>query len=851
MDFYSFLQKLYSEITAKYSLLTQLDNLKIGGAVNRLDSTKSNDGAVWVCIHEWDYKGNVYYVAIFGNWRLGDKNQLTSYSKNQSFTQEFYKHEKEAQVNAQAKLEDEKREKYKACREKWEPYYHSLTTDGPIHPYLLDKRITSNGHARVDLNNVLYVPAWNADGNFTGAQRIFLDPETNKYEKRFTFGIELLGSFCPFGDVRGAEYIYICEGYATAASVYMSMKHNPKIAVVAVWNTSNLFDGAKAVRRLNPGAYLIFAADRDIKDDPRWHQIGERKAKQAANKLNNAIVRVVDFSVDNKEWSDFNDLHMFEGLDKVCKQLSVDISDFIEIIPLGFNAANYYYFSTAKKQILEFGKSDHNASNMMLNAPRKYWGDRFGYTVKADGLPTNSPDWHKVIEELGKRIIKAGPFNFSKVRGLGAWVENDDIIVNLGDKLFYKNQFYPLFNHGIETDHFYEAGSLLKLDFERPLNDYDCAKFVEAFRMLKYKNKTDYILLLGWLFSSQVFAALPWRPHLWITGDRGSGKSTVLNYVHACLKFSILIQDSTVSGIRQRLGNNACCIINDESEPNNDKDRERLAELLTLARQCSTRSNYEVLRGSAGGKALSYNTNANFFMGSIQIAKMNGADTSRFFVLEMESIEHQSHEEFIRLDNAMNELGPLTDGLFVRAVRLYPKLIKNIDACKRIIKARKIESRQADQLAPIIAGYYAFFSSGDITEDFIIETIRELNFEQSEYVKANEDNDSDKCLGHIFELQIFGHSMTIGQIFEGYGFATPAKREDYDRLLGLFGIRIDHAANEFFIPVNSGPLKNALEKNSTYSDYVNILKRHKNFKDNGIKKVNGLPARGIILHYSA
>lgn len=850
MDFYSFLQKLYSEITNKYALLAQLDNLKIGGQVNRLDSTKHGDGAVWVCIHEWDYKGNIYYVAIFGNWRLGDKNQLTSYSKAQTFTTEFYKQEKEAQLNAQAKLDEEKREKHKSCREKWEPYFANLSPDTHTHNYLVDKRITSNFHARIDLNNVLYVPAWNADGAFIGAQRIFLDPESNKYEKRFTFGIELLGSFCPFGDVRNAEYIYICEGFATAASVYMAMKHNPKVAVVAVWNTSNLLEGAKAIRRINGGSYLIFAADRDIKDDPRWHQIGERKAKAAANKLSNAVVRVVDFSVDNKEWSDFNDLHMFEGLDKVCKQLTVDISDFIEIIPLGFNANNYYYFSTARKQILEFGKSDHNAQNLMLNAPRKYWGDRFGYTIKADMTPTNSPDWHRVVEELGKRIIKAGPFNFSKVRGLGAWLENDDIIVNLGDKLFYKNQFFPLFNHGIETDHFYEAGSLLKMDFERPLSDYDCSKFVEAFRYLKYKNKSDYILLLGWLFSSQVFAALPWRPHLWITGEKGSGKSTVLNYVHSCLKFSVLIQDSTVSGIRQRIGNNAVSIINDESEPNNDKDRERLAELLTLARQCSTRSSYEVLRGSAGGKALSYNTNANFFMGSIQIARMNGADTSRFFVVEMESVEGQTHEEFVRLDNAMNDIIPLVDGLFVRAVRMFPALLKNIEKCKTVIKNKKIESRQADQLAPIIAGYHAFFSAGEISEDFITETIQALNFEQSDYVKANEDNDSDKCLGHIFELQAFGAMMTVGQIFESYLAAQPAKRDDYDRLLGLYGIKMDIQNQEFFIPVNSGPLKNALEKNSTYSDYVNILKRHKRFKRTESKKINGLTARGIILHYS-
>lgn len=847
MDYYSFLKRLYDEIVLRYPLLNSFDSLKDSGQMNRLDSTKHGDGAIWVCIHEWTYKGNIYYVAIFGNWRQGDKNQVTSYSKNQTFSQEFYKEEKAAQVNAQKKIEDEKQAKYKACREKWTPYYYGLPNDGLVHEYLLNKKIVSNFHGRVDYNSVLHVPAWNAKGEMVGTQRIFRDPETNKFDKRFTFGIELLGSFCPFGDIKTAEYVYICEGFATAASVYMAMRHNPKIAVAAVWNTSNLLEGANAIRLLNGGSYIIFCADRDIKDDPRWHLIGEKKAKAAANKLNNAVVKVVNFSVDNKEWSDFNDLHMFEGLDKVCSQLTVDISDFIEIIPLGYNQGNNYYFSTSKKQILEFSKADHGPQNFMLNAPRKYWGDRFGYILNKEGLPTNSPDWNKVIEELGKRCVKAGPFNFSKIRGVGAWLENDDILVNLGDRLYYKNQMMPLFNHGIRTDHFYEAGSLIKIDFDRPLSDSDCNKFVQAFSMLSYKKPSDYIVLLGWLFSSQVFGAIPWRPHIWLTGERGCGKSTILRYIHACMKFSVMIQDSTVSGIRQRINNNACTIINDESEPNNDRDRERLADLLTLARQSSTRSDYEVLRGSAGGKATSYNTTANFCMGSIQVAEMNGADLSRFFVIEMANVENQSHAEFVRLDNAMNELIPMVDGLFARAVKSFPTFNLNIERCKNYIKNKNIEARQADQLAPIIAGYHAFFSTEEIEDSFIEGAIKAMDFQGSSYVENNNENDSEKCFSQITQLQIPGQPITVGQILEKFPYANPEKQEHYNQILGLLAIRVNQLTNELFIPLRSGTLKNLLQKNSAYSDYASILKRHPRFLRQFTTNMNAHPMKVITL----
>lgn len=851
MDYLSFLEKLYQEIIARYNLLSDLSTVKCDGSLIRLDSTKLGDQVIWVCVHSWEYKGNVYYQAIFGNWRQGDKNVISSYAKGQTFSRDFFQKQKDVQKEAQDKLDQVKKQKQELCRTKWTPYFHLLPTNEPTHEYLLAKGINSNFHARVNEKNILHVPAWNSNGVFVGVQRIFKDPESGKFEKIFSTGIEILGSFCPFGDVRNAEFVYIAEGFATAASVYMAFNGNPKVAVVCAWNTSNLLEGANAVRRINPSSYLIFAADRDINKDPKLHNIGEKKAKMAANKLSNALVKTVQFSVQNDSWSDFNDLHQYEGLDKVAKQLSADISDFVEIIPLGYNQNNYYYFSTSRKQILEFSKSDHNKQSFLLQAPQKYWGDRFGYIMRQDGTLTNSPDFTKVVEGLGTQITKAGPFNFAKVRGVGAWEHDGDIMVNMGDKLYYQNQFYPLFNHGIESEYFYEASSMEKLDFDRPLSNSDCLKFVEAFQLLRYKNPSDAIIVLGWLFSAQIFAALPWRPHIWFTGERGSGKSTILNYIHDCVKFSMITQDSTVSGIRQKIVNNAQVIITDEAEPNTEKDRERLQELLTLARQCSTRSSYEVLRGTATGKSLSYNTNANFCMGSIQIAKMGGADTSRFFVIEMDTIEGQSHEQFIRLENAMNELKFLSDGLFVRAVKVYTNLIKNIEFAKSVIKNKKIESRQADQIAPIIAGYYAFFDTGIMPESFITETLRNLNFEQSNYVKANEESDSEQCLNHILGIQIPGRSITIGQCLEQFFYASnQTMKDEQEMLLGLFAIKFDPIKGELFIPSSSGILKNQMEKISSYSDYANILRRHKKFAYNGNVRVSGSVKKGIYLNYS-
>jgi phage/plasmid primase-like uncharacterized protein len=846
----TFLQKLNKEASENFELLQPIQEINPDGSLHRFDSTKPGDKAIWVCIHANDYKGNLYYNAVYGNWRAGVQYTCSSYEKGDKETQskEFKASEKKQLKETQERLDQEKQMKYKACRDKWTPYYYSLPVQTPLHDYLRAKKLKDNYHGRVDRYGVLIVPAWNAEGILTGVQRIFLDPETNKWEKRFVFGIEIKGSFCPFGDVRNAEIIYICEGFATAASVYQAFKVQGNVAVVCVWNTSNLLEGAQAIRKINPNSYLVFAADKDTNSDPKLHNIGEKKAKQAANKLSNAIVKTVKFSVANDKWTDYNDLHQFEGLDHVIKQLFTDSTEFTEIIPLGFNGKKYHYFSTSKKDILDLSASDHNPGNLSMEAPAKYWGDRYGYILDKEGNKTKNPNWKMVIEKLGTESAKVGRFNPSKVRGVGAWEENGKMLVNIGDKIYYNGEFFPLFNNGIESNYFYQSSESVSLDFNRPLPDDYANKFVEAFKMLRYKNPSDYIILLGWIFSAQIFAALPWRPHIWITGERGSGKSTILNYINEALAFSVLTQGSTASGIRQRILNNAFPIISDEAEPNNEKDRMKLQEVLELARQSSTRSSYETLRGSASGKSVSYNTNTCFCMGSIQLSSMGGADTSRFFVIEMETVKEQSHAEFIRLENAMNEVTDLASGLFIRAVNMYENHIKNIELAKKVIKERKIESRQADQLAPIIAGYFAYFSTDLMDETFVVNTIRELNFETSEYAQANEVNDSEKCFEDLLGLQIPGQSITVGQILEKIPYETNgAVIDGFNHQLGLFGLRYMDFEKALFIPGRSSVLKKAIEKISDYSDYGNTLKRHSRYVETKPVRVAGSLRKGHLI----
>lgn len=845
---YNFQQQLIAAIQKEYPIMESLNDPVADGSVYRLDSTKHGDKAVWVAIRGWEFKGNLYYSASYGSWRDGTQHEIKSFDKK-VITKEFNAVQQKATKETQERLENEKRLKHDLCKKKWSPIFYSLNTESDVHPYLKNKQIDSNFLGRVTSKGVLIVPAFNHKGEFVGGQQIFLDPETQKYIKRYTSGIEKLGSICPFGDIRKAKYIYICEGFATACSVYMALMDNPEIAVVAVWDTSNVYSGAKCVREVNPKCNLIFAADRDINKDPRLHDIGNKKAKFASNRFNNSIVKMVSFNDGNDTWSDFNDLHQFESIEEVKKQLEISETDFTEVTPLGYKGKINYMFCSDRNMITTFNSTDYTPANLFGIAPEKYWGERYGFVMRDDG-PSNVCNIKKVIEGISRDCVAKGVFNLSQVRGTGAWAEQNDIIVNLGDKLYYKEDYKALFRNDINSKYFYEADEGFKVDPTKPLGDSKAMEFVEAFQMLQYKNPGDYIIVLGWIFCAQIFATMKWRPHIWFTGPRGSGKSTILESVKKCIPFAIMTQDSTSAGIRQRLKNNAFPTIYDEAEPNNKKDREKMDSLLTMARQCSTNSGYEVLRGTAGGTVQAYNTNTCFCMGSIQVGQMNEADKSRFFVIEMNKIENQSHQDFSKFMKLIDNAEEMASGLLSRAINIYPEFTKNIETTKEVIKKSRIESRKADQLAPIIAGYYAYFSDGLIKEEFILKTLKDMNFTNSDYEKSNQVDQSENCFNAIFELSIPKHAYTVGQVVQKIiDSDSNMDMSTYNDMLSSFGIQYIKNGGNIFISQYNIQLVSELGKITQFSGYHRVLSRSHRIVETESDSlwINGKAVKGMFL----
>lgn len=131
--------------------------------------------------------------------------------------------------------------------------------------------------------------------------------------KRFLPGGRKKGCFHHMGIFEDGKPIFITEGYATGASVYMATQYPTVIA----FDAGNLSPVIEELRKAYPNSPLIIAGD---DDKGKEYNVGREKAEQAAKEHNCSVVfpQFKDLSTNP---TDFNDLHVLEELEAVKIQI--------------------------------------------------------------------------------------------------------------------------------------------------------------------------------------------------------------------------------------------------------------------------------------------------------------------------------------------------------------------------------------------------------------------------------------------------------------------------------------------------------------------------------------------------
>lgn len=273
--------------------LTPPDEIIGDGKLHRFSSNgRPRDESGWYKFFDDDRP-----AGAFGCWRAS----MSVNWKHDAPKREFSAEERAAwrarmqQLEAEREAEREQALKYAAetAAKLW-----AVGRDDGAHDYLARKRIPSLG-ARV-LRDTLLIPMRASARELVGLQRISPDGT-----KKFIKGTPLTGAYAKIGTPTRDGTVVICEGYATGVSIHIATGH----CVVVAFNAGNLGAVATKITAALPDATVLIAADDDA--------FTPGNPGITAARLTGLPIVVPVWSGDRGQGTDFNDLHVAEGLEAV------------------------------------------------------------------------------------------------------------------------------------------------------------------------------------------------------------------------------------------------------------------------------------------------------------------------------------------------------------------------------------------------------------------------------------------------------------------------------------------------------------------------------------------------------
>ena len=461
---------------------------------------------------------------------------------------------------------------------------------------------------------------------------------------------------------------------------------------------------------------------------------------------------------------------------------------------LGHDDGTYYYLPDSSQQIVSLTAGEHKHLPFLRLAPTNWWEQTF---PAKDGA-----DWQAAANALIQRCHGAGIFTPRKIRGRGCWLDADSVLFHAGDRLIVSNTEHRI--PSWDSKWIYEQGQRLESDQAEPLASSESARLMELTALMNWKSPILGKFLAGWVVIAPICGVLQWRPHIWITGSSGSGKTWCLNNIIDPLvgRLALQVQSATTeAGIRQTLRSDALPVIFDECESEDKKAQARIQSVLELARQASAESGAGIIKGSASGRAQEFQIRSCFAFASIGVAATAKADTSRVTLLELmrdNSPEGQARFERLKAVWAETVAHPeWSEGLRSRAFAHAKVISLNAKTFAKAVAVKLSDQRIGDQIGALIAGAFSLTSSKTLTIEEATKWVDAQNW--SDFMPDEADKDETRAFSWLMDKQIRfeqgdrAYQRTISELLETYYSTdiTVADSANIKANLIRFGIKVE------------------------------------------------------------
>lgn len=436
-------------------------------------------------------------------------------------------------------------------------------------------------------------------------------------------------------------------------------------------------------------------------------------------------------------------------------------------------------------------------------------------------------------ENAGPCLIRAcaakGPWKaIDKIRGRGNWIDGGGhLVTHLGKSVIAGGQVLAPGEH---DGHVYPAAAKLPAPWLK--RDEIPSGVVPLLRNVLrswtwQRGEVDQHLLLGWIGAAFLGGALPWRPMIFVTGDKGTGKSMLQSLIKAVLgEWLVSAADATEAGVSSRLGLDCIGVAIDELEA--ETDNKKVSHLLGLARKAS--SGAVKLRGSADHKAHEFQARSAFLFSSINAPPLPPQDLSRMGLLRLQTL---------RPNTPPPEIDPVAFGMLGRAIlsRImmeWPRFHETFNAFAAELGRAGMDGRGQAQFGTLLTcadmieheGWdEARLAFADEAEGDLVAWSSLLRPGQMHEFEDQTEN-WRSCLSHLLGVRVEawrgGKRHTVGQVALSYWDKRgddPIDLVAANELLGQAGLRIVHKLVEgrprYYLAVpNQSPLVRELFKDS-------------------------------------
>lgn len=527
---------------------------------------------------------------------------------------------------------------------------------------------------------------------------------------------------------------------------------------------------------------------------------------------------------------------------------------------LGFDERYYYILPKNQNIPVYIGRGENGIKNWLFEIARKAWWTNNFYTEKGteEGEKTKQFNRTAAIQWFREEAFKVGIYDDKKLKGVGVYFDSGKYLINTGTELKTSGGKTIQYNDWKGENIYVQSKRKFEIKGKKWTTE-EGQNLFDQINTFTFEKKIDPVAVLGFLSIACFSGVLPRRPCIWLTGPSGSGKSTLLDEIVIPAiggeKLALLTEGiSSEAYIRQSIKRDFIPVVVDEMEAETPKERLTVKNIVRLNR--SSYGGKSTGKGSTGSDPIEFNLGSMFCFASVAIILSNQADASRIHITRL------------RRGKGKCKAPENFNGLRARTLLKLPKIMKDLDVCKKNLLDANLSPRMADTYAPLLVSSWNVLSDDNFMAGKNDKLISLFYNSIMELQSTEFQNDEDLLMLRILETVRRIDSSTELTISEmltkkkgdeadgteiNYSHIKNDNSIIYDKELQRIGIRRMWLKDDFgeviAIQVDNTILKEIL-KDSAYEEYSEILKRnvcaHKETKK---EKFAGINKTAIILDW--